>query len=128
MLRYSHRAMLIVHPAIPPGRRPAIPVDAVRSLPANLDEDPTEEVSVYLADLFELGLWYRLAPSTFMGTTLAMADRRGPRPVRSPPHWGRLPFTGRWMRAYHGGMGAARRGAAAARQVEDAAGAGQASR
>lgn len=74
-LRYSHRAMLIILPANP-CRSEAL---AARMAEAglivaqrNLEEEPTEEVNAYLTDdLYELGLWYRLAALCFMGTTLA---------------------------------------------------------
>lgn len=74
LLRYSHRALLIALPADP--RRSA--GMAARMTEAGLivaqraeDEDPTEEVNVYLVDdVFEIGLWYRMAPVCFMGTTL----------------------------------------------------------
>ena len=128
VLRYSHRAMLIVLPD-DPRRAEAM---AARMTDAglivaqrNLDEDPTEEVSVYLADdLFELGLWYRLAPSTFMGTTLYGPTDAARNPFEaaslgSAAIHGPLdgPFSAEWAQLD---------GAAAARRVEDAAGLSQA--
>ena len=128
VLRYSHRAMLIVLPD-DPRRAEAM---AARMTDAglivaqrNLDEDPTEEVSVYLADdLFELGLWYRLAPSTFMGTTLygptdAARDPFEAASLGSAAIHGPLdgPFSAEWAQLD---------GAAAARRVDDAAGLSQA--
>ncbi len=128
VLRYSHRAMLIVLPD-DPRRAEAM---AARMTDAglvvaqrNYDEDPTEEVSVYLADdLFELGLWYRLAPSTFMGTTLYGPTDHARDPFEaaslgSAAIHGPLdgPFAAEWAQLD---------GAAAARRVEDAAGLAQA--
>ncbi|MBA4490889.1 glycosyltransferase N-terminal domain-containing protein [Paracoccus sp. S1E-3] len=128
VLRYSHRAMLIVLPD-DPRRAEAM---AARMSDAglvvaqrNLDEDPTEEVSVYLADdLFELGLWYRLAPSTFMGSTLygptdTARDPFEAASLGSAAIHGPLdgPYTAEWAQLD---------GAAAARRVEDAAGLSQA--
>ena len=43
------------------------------------DEEPEEETQVYLADVEELGMWYRLAPVTFLGGTVS-----GPGPRRHP--------------------------------------------
>jgi 3-deoxy-D-manno-octulosonic-acid transferase len=38
------------------------------------DEEPEEDVQVYIADTDgEMGLWYRLAPITFVGSTLIEA-------------------------------------------------------
>ncbi|WBU60128.1 3-deoxy-D-manno-octulosonic acid transferase [Paracoccus albus] len=75
VLGYSHRAMLIMLPADPHlcGAMAEHMADAgLIVAQRSLDEDPTEEVNVYLADdVYELGLWYRLAPLCFMGTTLA---------------------------------------------------------
>lgn len=124
VLLYSHRAMLIVLPD------DAARADSMASRMADaglvvaqrsLDEDPTDEVSVYLADdPYELGLWYRLAPLCFMGTTLAgptdaardpyeaaslgSAVMHGPQDGAFSVEWAQLD------------------GAAAARQIEDAAG------
>lgn len=128
VLRYSHRAMLIVLPG-DPRRAEAM---AARMTEAglvvaqrNYDEDPTDEVNVYLADdLFELGLWYRLAPSTFMGATLygptdTARDPFEAASLGSAAIHGPLdgPFTAEWAQLD---------GAAAARRVEDASGLAQA--
>ncbi|SDD40537.1 3-deoxy-D-manno-octulosonic-acid transferase [Paracoccus isoporae] len=124
LLLYSHRAMLIVMPDDP--RRAeamAARMEAAGLVVAqrSLDEDPTDEVSVYLADdSYELGLWYRLAPLCFTGTTLAgptdaardpyeaaslgSALMHGPRDGAYAVEWAQLD------------------GAAAARQVGDAGG------
>lgn len=74
VLSYSHRAMLILLPADPRHSEDMAARMSTAGLVVaqrSLDEDPTEEVNVYLADdPFELGLWYRLVPLCFMGTTL----------------------------------------------------------
>lgn len=75
VLSYSHRAMLVMLPSDPHlcGKMAERMADAGLTVAQrSLDEDPTDEVNVYLTDdLYELGLWYRLAPLCFMGTTLA---------------------------------------------------------
>lgn len=74
LLRYSHRAVLIAMPDNQHrAEKMASHMETAELIVArrNRDDDPTEEVNVYLVDdLYELGLWYRLAPVTFMGTTL----------------------------------------------------------
>lgn len=73
-MQHAHRLLLILSPANPE-RGP----DLARKLTnAGLvvaerveDQDPTPEVQVLVTDgATELGLWYRLAPVTFMGSTL----------------------------------------------------------
>lgn len=82
-LRFAHRALLILSPA-DPARGPALVVRlADRGLEAALrsaDEDPDADVQVLIADLpGELGLWYRLAPVSYLGGTLAeTGPRRAP--------------------------------------------------
>ena len=123
VLTYSHRALLIVLPDNP-GRAKAMAArfEAAGLVVAqrSLDEDPTEEVNVYLADdPFELGLWYRLAPVCFMGTTLS-----------GPTDAARDPFEAASLgsAAIHGPLGGAYAaewaqldGAQAARAVDEAA-------
>ncbi|MDO5603844.1 MAG: glycosyltransferase N-terminal domain-containing protein [Paracoccus sp. (in: a-proteobacteria)] len=85
VLRYSHRAMLILlteDPARAAGIAARMEDAGLIVAQRSLDEDPTDEVNVYLADeLAELGLWYRLAPLCLMGTTIA-----------GPPEAARVPF------------------------------------
>jgi len=128
LLRHSHRAMLIALPDDP--RRSA--AMAARMAEAgltvaqrSLDEDPADEVNVYLVDdLIELGLWYRLSPSCFFGTTLAGPTEAARDPFEAAalgsaaihgPNDG--PFAAEWGQLD---------GAGAARRVEDAAGLAQA--
>jgi len=81
--RLSHRCLLILQPQ-DPARGPALAARleqedwavALRSR----DEDPEDPVSVLIADgEGELGLWYRLAPITYLGGTLL-----GTGPSRNP--------------------------------------------
>ncbi len=74
-LRLSHRLLLILVPE-DPAHGPALAERIERELGMNVslrsrDEDPDQEDQVYVADTEgEFGLWYRLAPVTFMGGTL----------------------------------------------------------
>ena len=77
VVHHSHRALLILAPE-DPARLPdlAARIEAAGLIPArrDLDDEPTPEVQVMLTDgLIEMGLWYRLAPVTFMGGTLTGA-------------------------------------------------------
>lgn len=78
-LRYSHRALLIAVPARP--ERAEAFARALEAAGFNVarrrrDEDPSSEVQVLIAeDDDEMGLWYRLAPVTFMGGTLCGDDK-----------------------------------------------------
>ena len=128
VLSYSHRAMLIMLPA--DARHNAAIAEVMTGAglvvaQRSLDEDPTDEVNVYLADdPFELGLWYRLAPLCFMGTTLAgpteaardpfEAASLGSAVIHGPQDGG---FPAEWAQLD---------GAGAARRIEDAAGLPQA--
>ncbi len=77
-LRLAHRLLLILVPdeeGAGPGRLPAL-VTRLEEQGWNVaqraaDEDPDPEIQVLLADLSELGLWYRLAPIAFLGGSLA---------------------------------------------------------
>lgn len=78
VLRRSHRALLILAPH-EPARADAlaarIEASGMATARRTEDEDPTDEVQVYLTDgPSELGLWYRLAPVSFMGGTLSGDD------------------------------------------------------
>lgn len=83
-LRYSHRALLIAVPANP-ARAEAF-AHALETAGFNVarrrrDEDPSDEVQVLIAeDEEELGLWYRLAPVSFMGGTLGGDDKAARHP------------------------------------------------
>ncbi|WP_022705722.1 3-deoxy-D-manno-octulosonic acid transferase [Paracoccus zeaxanthinifaciens] len=81
--QHSHRALLFIAPA-DAGRIPqlAAKIEDAGLILARRDEDeePSEEVQVMLTDgLTEMGLWYRLAPVSFMGGTLSgTEDMRHP--------------------------------------------------
>lgn len=73
-MRQSHRALLFLAPRDPARIDPlAEKLEAEGLLVArrSLDEEPTDEVHVMITDgSTEMGLWYRLAPVTYMGGTL----------------------------------------------------------
>jgi 3-deoxy-D-manno-octulosonic-acid transferase len=73
-MRLAHRMLLILTPAAPE-RAPSLAERLRREgwivAERIRDEEPEPEVQAYVADGdAELGLWYRLAPVTFMGGTL----------------------------------------------------------
>lgn len=73
-MRLSHRMLLIIAPANP-SRGSALCERLSREgwvvARRSADEEPDPEVQAYIADTEgEMGLWYRLAPVTFMGGTL----------------------------------------------------------
>lgn len=83
-LRMAHRLLLILVP-----ERPERSDELAQSLEANegwhvarrsSDEEPDAEIEVYIADApSEMGLWYRLAPITFLGGSLyGGGSRRDP--------------------------------------------------
>lgn len=127
-LSYSHRALLI---ALPAGAGDhgdlAARMEAAGLIVAQraLDEDPTAEVNVYLCDeMVELGLFYRLAPVAFMGSTLDGPDLHARHPFEPAalgsaiihgPQTGS--FAAEWQQLD---------GAGAARRINDAAGLSQA--
>jgi 3-deoxy-D-manno-octulosonic-acid transferase len=83
-LRLAHRLLLILVPD-QPGRAAAL-ADRLRgqfgldTVLRSSEADPAEDAQVYVADTEgELGLWYRLAPVTYLGGTLS-----GPGPLRPP--------------------------------------------
>lgn len=113
-LRQTHLALLLLIPA-EPNRADILAkqfeahdlIVASRSR----DEEPTQEVQVMIADSpAELGLWYRLAPVTFMGGTLIGDDAKtrhpfepaalgsavvhGPKTSRFATEWQQLDRTG----------------------------------
>lgn len=83
--RLSHRLLLILSPDRLDDittLRARVEAAGLRAALRSDGEDPEEETQVLIADLpDELGLWYRLAPITFLGQTLiAVPGARG----RSP--------------------------------------------
>lgn len=74
-MRLAHRLLLILVPQ-DPARAPALAENLELSegwliARRELNEDPDPEIAVYIAETpDEYGLWYRLAPVTFMGGSL----------------------------------------------------------
>ena len=79
LLRKSHRALLVIVPEDPAqvdGFHDALKQSGVRYITWSEGELPNEATQVILADTEgELGLWYRLAPLSFMGGSLAQSSR-----------------------------------------------------
>lgn len=112
-LRLAHRLLLILVPQ-DPSRAP----DLARYIEdsegwvvarRDLDQDPDQETSVYIADTGqEYGLWYRLAPVTFLGgSLLGQGSARSP---MEPAALGSAIIHGRKVGAYgqaFGRLGAA---------------------
>jgi 3-deoxy-D-manno-octulosonic-acid transferase len=74
-LRLAHRLLLILVPDVPERAetlaRQLEATDGWVIARRSADEEPDEETHVFLADVpSELGLWYRLAPITFLGGSL----------------------------------------------------------
>jgi 3-deoxy-D-manno-octulosonic-acid transferase len=73
-LRLAHRMLLILSPADPSrlgSLRDICQRDGLEVALRSEDEEPTPDVQVLLTEgEAEMGLWYRLAPVTFMGGTL----------------------------------------------------------
>jgi 3-deoxy-D-manno-octulosonic-acid transferase len=82
---HAHRLLLILAPENPgDGAGLAARLDGAEGWVVarrSLDEEPEADVDVYIADgeVEDLGLWYRLAPLTFLGGSLAGAGC-----IRSP--------------------------------------------
>lgn len=112
-LRLAHRLLLIIVPAAslnPDTLAAQIERDEnLVTARRSADEDPHPDVEVYVVDSAEMGLWYRLAPITFLGGTLA-----GEGAQRDPMEAAALgsalmtgPRTGDWAKAVDR-LGAAR--------------------
>lgn len=69
--RAAHRLLLILVPDDPengPAARDAMETAGWRTALRSDGDDPEEDIQVYIADTEEeMGLWYRLAPTSFMG-------------------------------------------------------------
>lgn len=116
-LAQSHRALLFLAPRDPDRIDPlADRIEASGLVVArrSLDEDPSDDVHVMLTDgPTEMGLWYRLAPVTYLGGTLGGDDGAARHPFEPAalgsaivhgPHTDR--FATEWQQL--GGAGAAR--------------------
>lgn len=82
--RLSHRLLLILTPADPadgPALRDLLEGQGWQTALRSGGEDPREDTQIYVADLpGERGLWYRIAPVTFLGHTLT-GGGPGPSPM-----------------------------------------------
>lgn len=122
-LRHAHRMLLILapsHPARAQHLRERLKAEGLTVAVRSRDEDPEDDVQVLIADSEgEMGLWYRLAPVTYMGGTLSEGGT-GRNPIEPAALGSAIlhgPNPGPYPEAY------ARLGeAAAARRVGDAAG------
>ncbi|WP_187393869.1 3-deoxy-D-manno-octulosonic acid transferase [Oceaniovalibus sp. ACAM 378] len=80
--RLSHRLLLILVPAdvaTGPALRAQLESQGLRTMLRSADEEPEPDTQVYVADsVGEMGLWYRLAPVTYLGHTLDGGNGRSP--------------------------------------------------
>ncbi|RMH43904.1 MAG: 3-deoxy-D-manno-octulosonic acid transferase [Alphaproteobacteria bacterium] len=80
--RAAHRLLLIIvprHPERGPDIAEALAADGWQVALRSRDEEPDAETQIYVADtLGELGLWYRLAPISFVGGSLAPVGGHNP--------------------------------------------------
>lgn len=113
-LQHSHRALLFLAPVDPARIDPLADMIEAGGLTVarrTLDEDPEEDVQVMITDgPTEMGLWYRLAPVTYLGGTLSGQDAEsrhpfepaslgsaivhGPATSRHPTEWQQLDGAG----------------------------------
>ena len=72
--RRAHRLVLILVPADPadgPDWAAKLAADGYTTALRSADEEPDADTQIYVADTTgEMGLWYRLAPISFLGTSL----------------------------------------------------------
>lgn len=129
-LRLAHRLLLILVPQNPErGAELAARIEAEQGWIVALrarDEEPTPETEVYIPDsCAEMGLWYRLAPISFMGGSLSgegcNRNPLEPAALGSAITYG--PRPGIWGASF-GRLGAARaaRAVASARDLAEALG------
>lgn len=73
--RAAHRLLLVLVPddcTRGPGLAKAIEAQGFNVKLRSRDEEPEEETQVYIADMEdEMGLWYRLCPTTYLGRSMA---------------------------------------------------------
>ena len=79
-LRLAHRMLLILAPEDPARAGPVAErmaqVEGWTVARRSLEEEPEDEVQVYIVDASELGLWLRLAPVTYLGGSLSSGGAR----------------------------------------------------
>ncbi len=128
-LQYNHRALLIIA-GLAPDILPEV-LDAGEELGMAMilrtdDDDPQPDDQVLIAeDDDEMGLWYRLAPVSFMGGTLLEGAALSPRHPFEPAALGSAIIHGPLPAGYEAEW-AQLDGAHAARKIADAAGLKQA--
>ena len=124
-LHYNHRALLILAdlaPSIMPAIRAEAEALGLATVLRSEDQDPTPDDHVLIADeADEMGLWYRLAPVSFMGGTLLAGDGAAPRHPFEPAALGSAIIHG-LLTETHSAEWTQLDGANAARMVTDAAG------
>lgn len=125
LLHYNHRAMLIIA-APPPGSAEGLVESAAGLGMAGIlrsdDADPTMDDHILIAeDDDEMGLWYRLAPASFMGGTLIEGEGQALRHPFEPAALGSAIMHGPISSPY-AAVWAQLDGAGAARRVTDAEG------
>lgn len=76
--RRAHRLVLIVAAADPEALSARFASEGLEVAHRLAGEEPSINTDVLLADLTELGLWYRLAPMTFLGGSLHGGPSRNP--------------------------------------------------
>ncbi len=85
--RRSHRLLLIIVPSDPEDGEEFTKIldeKAVAFTQRSIGGEPDTAAQIYLADTDEeMGLWYRLAPVTFMGNTFAAIKNFGPNPFHA---------------------------------------------
>jgi len=81
-MRRSHRLLLILVPANRaegPAVLNQLESEGWHVACRSQDQDPDENVQILIGDLVgEMGLWYRLAPVSFMGTSIGQGGGRNP--------------------------------------------------
>jgi len=81
-LRRAHRLLLIIHPETPDRAANIVQTAedlGLRTAMRAAEQEPDEDVQVFVVDdKSELGLWYRLAPVTWMGGSLSGATAGRP--------------------------------------------------
>jgi 3-deoxy-D-manno-octulosonic-acid transferase len=106
-LRLAHRLLLVIVPEHPdrsdPLARQLEDAEGWTVARRSMEQEPEDETEVYLADAAaELGLWYRLAPITFLGGSLlgagSLRDPYEPAALGSAILHG--PHPGPWTRSF----------------------------
>ncbi len=74
----SHRLLMLVAAADPGAIAAHFAAEGFATVNRLTDEEPTEATEVLVGDLADLGLFYRLAPISYLGGSLGPAARRDP--------------------------------------------------